>query len=179
MRIVEEIRSELKKMKKQDVYIFILSLLSRQKSMFDRVACINQWDGIDVIADIYDCVKRNVFETQNLICECGISRTDIEYMGWEAEEAYIQIVNIYLDNLFGFMNQLQDKNDIDYTFSQCNFDLLENIIMNECGWENMNEEMFCSNEYVQLEYSREKRDLERIQKGEYVQDSGSEMLIHI
>ena len=59
------------------------------------------------------------------------------------------------------------------------FDLLENFIMNECGWENMNEEMFCSNEYVQLEYSREKRDLERIQKGEYVQDSGSEMLIQI
>lgn len=178
MRIVEEIRSELKDMEKQEVYRFIFSLLSRQKSMFDRIASINQWEGSDIISEIYDRVERNVYVSQNLIYECGMDRADIEYLGWETEEIYMQIVNIFLDNLFGFVNQLQNKNDIDYAFSQCNFDLLENVIINEYGWKNVNEEMFCSNEYVQLEYAREKRDLERIQKGEYVHDS-REMLIQI
>lgn len=181
MKIVDEIRSELKTLKNQDVYVFIVSLLSRQKNMFDRIAHINQWDGINVISEIYDSVKRNVFEIENLSCSYAVSKVDIEYFGWEVEEFYMQMVDIFLDTLFGFVEQLQHKDDIDYAFSQCNFDVLENMIINEYGWQDMNEDLFCSNEYVQLEYEREKRDLEQIKKGEYeyLFETMQEMLIPI
>ena len=109
--------------------------------------------------------------------EEGVERTDIEYLGWETEEINMQIVNTFLDNLFAFVGMLQDKQNIDYAFPQCNFDLLESLIMNEIGWENANEEVITANQHVQLEYTREKRDLEQIQKKTYLFETDNEMLI--
>ena len=41
MKFVEEIREELRKMEKGEVFLFIISLLSRQKTLFDKIASIN------------------------------------------------------------------------------------------------------------------------------------------
>ena len=177
MKMIEEIRDELKKMDKQDTCLFILSLLGRQKNMFDKIAYINGWEGTEIIDRVFACVKSNVYEEQNLVYEEGVERTDIEYLGWETEEINMQIVNTFLDNLFAFVGMLQDKQNIDYAFPQCNFDLLESLIMNEIGWENANEEVIAANQHVQLEYTREKRDLEQIRKKTYLFETDNEMLI--
>ena len=89
----------------------------------------------------------------------------------------MQIVDTFLDTLFAFANQLQDKDDIDYGFTQCNFDLLENILYNLSVWKDRQEETFINNEYVQLEYKREKRDLDLIQCGNYLLDTDEEEMI--
>lgn len=148
--IVEEIRNELKKMDVKDVYSFIFSLLSRQKNAFDQIAEANQWDGSGIITEVYECVKENLYEQTNSIYECTVTRLDIEYLMWEAQEKDMQIANTFLDNLFAFLNQLQNRNNLDYAFSQCNFDLLESMIINELGWQNVNENVLLSNEYVKL-----------------------------
>ena len=72
---------------------------------------------------------------------------------------------------------LQDRNNLDYAFSQCNFDLLESKIINKLGWKNVNEDVLLSNENVKLEYAREKRDLELIKSGRFDINSCSETLV--
>ena len=177
MGIVDEIRNELKKMDEKDVCIFIFSLLSRQKNTFDQIAEANQWDGSEIITGVYECVKENLYDSTNSIYECTVTRSDIEYLMWEAQEEDMQIVDTFLDNLFAFVNQLQDRNNLDYVFSQCNYDLLESKIINELGWQNVNEDVLLSNENVKLEYNREKRDLELIKNGRFDIDTCSETLI--
>jgi hypothetical protein len=177
MVIVDEIRNELKQIDEKDVYIFIFSLLSRQKNTFDQIAEANQWDGSEIITEVYSCVKENLYDSTSSIYECIVTRTDIEYLMWEAQEEDMQIANTFLDNLFAFVNQLQDRSNLDYAFSQCNFDLLESRIINELGWENVNEDVLLSNDNVQLEYAREKRDLELIKSGRFDIDACSETLV--
>lgn len=177
MKLVDEIRNEVMKLNNKEAYIFIFSLLKRQKSMFDKIASNNKWNNIDVITNLYNLIQKNVKEQQNLFIEDCIDRTDIEYFGWECEEYFMQIVDTFLDTLFAFANQLQDKDDIDYGFTQCNFDLLENILYNLSVWKDRQEETFISNEYVQLEYKREKRDLDLIQCGNYLLDTDEEEML--
>lgn len=179
MKLVDEIRNEVMKLNNKEAYIFIFSLLKRQKSMFDKIASNNQWNNIDIITNLYNLIQKNVNEQQNLVIEDCIDRTDIEYFGWECEEFFMQIVDTFLDTLFAFASQLQDKDDIDYGFTQCNFDLLENILYNLSIWKYGQEENFISNEYVQLEYKREKRDIDLIRRGDYLLDTGGEMLVMI
>lgn len=180
MKLVEEIRNELMKLDNKKVYIFIFSLLKRQKNMFARIAKNNQWDNMDIVYELYNSIKENVEEEQNLVIEYYMERTDIEYLGWECEEFFMQIVDTFLDTLFAFANQLQEKDDIDYGFSQCNFDLLENILSNLSVWEGRQEDTFICNEFVQLEYKREKRDLDLIRCGKYLlNENNEEMLVII
>lgn len=179
MRLVEEIRNELMKLENKKVYVFIFSLLKRQMSMFDRIAKNNQWDNTDIVYELYTNIQKNVEEEQNLVIEYYVERTDIEYFDWDCEEFFMQIVDTFLDTLFAFANQLQEKDDIDYGFSQCNFDLLENILYNLSVWEDRQENTFICNEWVQLEYNREKRDLELIQCGEYLLEGNIDEMLMI
>lgn len=179
MRMAEDIRKELKSMDDQEVNIFILSLLIRQKNMFDKIAAMNAWEGTDIVSRIFDNAKSLVFGVQSLINEECVERNDIEYFGWEADEIYMQIVSTYLDNLFAFWGLLQDTHNTDHSFSQCNFDLLESFIINKLGWKNVNEDVICSDKYMQLEYSREKRDIVLIREKNYSFDENIEMLFPI
>ena len=179
MKFVEEIREELRKMEKGEVFLFIISLLSRQKTLFDKIASVNNWCENEIISSVYNEVKKNVLVPENFTYECDIDRTDIEYLGWEADEFYMQIIESFLDELFAFIEQLRYKEEVDYSFSQCNFDILESIVINQYGWRNTTEEMIISNEYIQLEYEREKRDLDKIKKGEFEIDEMQEMIIPI
>ena len=82
MKFVEEIREELRKMEKGEVFLFIISLLSRQKTLFDKIASINNWCENEIISSVYNEVKKNVLVPENFTYECDIDRTDIEYLGW-------------------------------------------------------------------------------------------------
>ena len=179
MRMAENIRKELKSMDDQEVNIFILSLLIRQKNMFDKISAMNAWEGADILSRIFDNTKSLAYGAQSLINGECVERNDIEYFGWEADEIYMQIVSTYLDNLFAFWNLLQDTHNTDHSFSQCNFDLLESVIINKLGWKNVNEEVICSDKYMQLEYSREKRDIVLIREKNYSFDENIEMLFPI
>ncbi len=179
MRLIEEIRAELMKLENKKVYVFIFSLLKRQKSMFDRIAQNNQWDNTNIVDELYNTIQENVEEEQNLVIEYCVERSDIEYLGWECEEFFMQIVDIFIDTLFAFANQLQEKDDIDYGFSQCNFDLLENILYNLSVWNDRQENTFIGNELVQLEYNREKRDLSLIQCGEYLLEGNNDEMLMV
>ena len=55
--------------------------------------------------------------------------------------------------------------------------ITESRIINELGWENVNEDVLLSNDNVQLEYAREKRDLELIKSGRFDIDACSETLV--
>ena len=161
MKIVEELKEEVKKLSNTQAITFIYSLLRRQKNMFG---------GLENAQYVFDEITKK-FRGEEIDDEKLMESINRYYMesifASEESEGAMENVCFFLENANAFYNQLGNTDDIDYAFAQMNFDMLEGILCEKTLCDVKNEEEYCRNKYVVLEKERAYRDLALIKKNEF------------
>jgi hypothetical protein len=161
--------NEFSNLSKEKQKAFILILFSRQYSVYKKLSKGKEWSREKEIEEIlnkcWNAIINNSeleYELLDICIECNPENFDYS----EQDDEKITMLITTIDNLTAYLRLVIEHEEIDATFSRCNYDYLEVFLYQYYNWKPLSTNLVENHELVLLEYRRSLRDVKYLQSTE-------------